>query len=87
MAYSRWTQSKWFVFGSSPETVPKAEQYLSIMPSDGVSLGFTYKQLKSDIQGCLAEVATESPSKPEEIEELKGYIEEFLDEVDGKGKR
>jgi hypothetical protein len=70
------------VFGGSPEAVPKEDQYLSIMPSDGASLGFTYQQMKLDLQKCLEEVKKESPSTDEEIEELKDYIHAFLHEVE-----
>lgn len=84
MAYSRWGESKWFVFGSSSDTVEKENKFLSIMPSDGANLGFTYQQLKANLQECLVEVKKESPSTNEEIEELIGYIGDFLKEIDEK---
>lgn len=82
MAYSRWNHSKWFVFGSSPETVAQNDQHLSIMHCDGVSLGFTYGKLKYDLQDCLKEVTDEVESTPHELEELAKYIRAFLHEVE-----
>jgi len=87
MAYSRWNNSKWFVFGSSDQTVPKLEQYLSMIYLNGTTLGFTYQELKCDLQNCLKKVVNEVPSTPNEIEELKIYIGEFLIEVDEEGKQ
>ena len=82
MAYSRWGASKWFVFGSSPETIPKNDQYLSIMHCDGAALGFAYQNLKNNLQSCLDEVTEETQSTPQELEELTQYILEFLHEVE-----
>ncbi len=82
MAYSRWSDSKWFVFGSSPDAVPKDEQYLSIMHCDGASLGFPYGKLKRDLQGCMTVVSEKVPSTPDELEELTGYIRKFLREAE-----
>ena len=82
MAYSRWGASKWFVFGSSPETVPKNDQYLSIMHCDGAALGFTYQKLKNNLQDCLTEINSEAPSTPQELEELTESIRAFLHEVE-----
>jgi hypothetical protein len=84
MAYSRWTNSKWYVFGASPAETPLDGEQLVVMPNDSVPMRFTYRELQGDLDACLRRIANESISTPQELAELKGYMQEYLAEVESE---
>src|SRR6478736_4517575 len=95
MSYSRWSDSRWYTYWSVSSGPTKDEQLFSIC-LDG---GFTYKELKDDLEGCLniirersekerLEFAPDSPAIPEEdYEELRRYMQIFLQDVDANYER
>ena len=72
MAYSRWgSGSKWYTFynASSPQQ-NKGEQIFTVMVTDGESYDFTYCELKSDINKCLARANGDSDLE----EDMKSFM-------------
>ena len=82
MSYSRWDKSRWFVFGSTPIETPKEEQRLSIHDSNGEMLGYSFADLKENLESILRDIQKSTMASEEEIAELKGYILSFLREVE-----
>lgn len=80
MAYSRWSNSRWFTIYLASGEKEKSEQIFDIC---GVA-HFTYAQLMENIEGCLQDTVNkcESPPTQEELEELRGYMCEFLKDVE-----
>jgi hypothetical protein len=78
MSYSRWSRSFWYCFwSSSSESYKKDDQLFDIC---AVKV-FTYKELKTDINSCLKKVKRKTKCSKAEIEELRGYMKEFIKDV------
>lgn len=75
MSYSRYGDSHWYTYYSSRSGDTKDSQVMSIDGED-----YTYKQLKEDIIQVLDKY--KSICTIFEIQELKGYIEEFIKDVE-----
>jgi hypothetical protein len=100
MAYSRWLTSRWYTFWSWTPSEEPDDQIFQICEFGG-GIGFTYKEIKEDIDDCLKRVI-EHLKEPKdtkifnseiirfvgplptdsEVEELKGYMREFLIDVE-----
>ena len=84
MSYCRYdTSSGWYCYWRISDSNRRAEQIFTIA---GVS-DFTYKQLKDDLPACLASLGTTlnkapTPKWKVAIEEMKGYMEQFIAEVE-----
>jgi hypothetical protein len=80
MSYSRWgSGSAWFTFYHACSGDKYDDQYFEI---SNVAT-FTYKELKTNLESCLSRVRNECPKTTDvEIEELKGYINEFFKDVE-----
>ena len=78
MSYSRWSTSKFYTYYACSYSIEKEGQTFDICSVRC----FTYEELTSDLAGCLKIVSQITPSTEEELEELKGYIIEFIDDVD-----
>ena len=78
MSYSRWGSSHWYTFWASQpdgEIENADSQRFEIC----AVASFTGKQLREDLEGCLAEVQSIDPVGP--IDELREYMEEFLQDM------
>lgn len=75
MSYSRYGDSHWYTYYSSRSGETKDSQVMSIDGED-----YTYKQLKENIIQVLDKY--KSICTIFEIQELKGYIEEFIRDVE-----
>jgi 3-dehydroquinate dehydratase len=93
MAYSRWTTSVWYTFGTLKDGLRHPEKrsdwYFAIFCDSVESIGgFSYDALKKDIDKCIFTVkeaidGTKNPVITEkELNELKEYMLEFVEEVD-----
>ena len=90
MSYSRWGSrgsGHWYTFWhcqpeSETETIDNA-----LFSVFGVAI-FQAKHLRDDIESCLAVVAIKDKSANKiKLEELKTYMNEFLDDVNRKYKK
>jgi hypothetical protein len=80
MAYSRWSTSRWYSYYSTSSGQGINSQALEICSV----ASFTYEELKYKIDSCINRVQKEDPeATKKEIEELKGYIQEFIADVEG----
>ncbi|MDD3301718.1 MAG: hypothetical protein PHR57_03035 [Patescibacteria group bacterium] len=93
MAYSRWTNSVWYTFGTSKDGCgqpqKRSDWYFAIFCDSLETIGgFCYDDLKNDIDKCLLTVKNDvNPNvKPliteKEINELKTYMLEFIFEIE-----
>jgi hypothetical protein len=94
MSYSRWLDSAWYTFWACYYNGPeKDKQLFEICPY----ATFTYREIKDDIDGCikkLKRMMIEQHQKQSifaahpdrfseaEWEELKGYMQEFINDVE-----
>ncbi len=91
MAYSRWTNSVWYTFGTSrngDQPQKRSDWYFKIFCDSLETIGgFGYDELKNDIDKCIQAVKNDvNPDiKPliteKEITELKTYMLEFIFEI------
>ncbi len=93
MAYSRWTNSVWYTFGTSKDGCGRPQKrsdwYFKIFCDSLETIGgFSYDELKNDIDKCIQAVKNDvnpniKPSITEkEIAELKTYMLEFVEEIE-----
>ena len=79
MSYSRWSNSFWYTYYVCSYSYERDEQAFDIC---GVRC-FYYKELKENKESALTEVKKLCPEATEkELQELKGYMEEFLVDVE-----
>jgi hypothetical protein len=79
MSYSRWIGSHWYTYYSAGSGQDINSQVLDICSV----ASFTYKELKYNINFCINRVQEKDPeATEEEIKELKGYIQEFIADVE-----
>lgn len=99
MSYSRWSNSCWYTFCSSPEdkkdTYKKIAQVFSIMfepkrTDSSVAFNFSYAEINKNKDKCVSKVKEELENKYKEYlpqskyEELKNYMEIFIQSIDEK---
>lgn len=94
MAYSRWINSVWYTIGTLKDGLRHPEKrsdwYFAIMCGSCVENigGFSYDDLKNDIDKCILAVkeVVDKEKKPviteKELNELKGYMLEFIEEIE-----
>lgn len=84
MSYSRWSNSAWYTFwsarGDNPESKLRNEQYFEVCSIKC----FTYKELITDIDGCLQQVSDEMASQCLK-EEAQSKLPEDQREKNGLG--
>lgn len=88
MSYSRWGGSRWYTFwaGQDSATENRETAFFVICPI----ARFTAAELRADIEQCLNTTCAEErehgdPDIPDDDrEELRGYMLEFLTDVDEK---
>jgi hypothetical protein len=85
MSYSRWVQSRWYTFWHNTDSLVRNKQIFDICGC----VDFTYEQLTENIEKCL-DIAYEIEKKMchedaqptlEEREELRGYMNQFINAV------
>lgn len=121
MAYSRWSNSRWYTYWLATEDKRKNKQKFEICDTLR-NLRFTYKELKKDIEKCLdyvcklygeswtgemldldddasfdfkrisewkykSQTFEPDPVSQAERDELKGYMLQFLKDVDNEFKK
>ena len=69
MAYSRWLTSRWYTFWSWTPSQDMDDQIFQICEFGG-GIGFTYKEIKEDIDACLTRVV-EYLKKPKNVKLLE----------------
>jgi len=86
MSYSRWSNSKFYTYWASNNTVYGKEDEVFLVHSDLESYrGFTYTECteliedKTKLKGKMNFVDND-----EEAEELQGYMKQFIEQVDHK---
>lgn len=91
MSYSRHSSSTWYTFWAAPEGVQNRDNArFEICPLTS----FSAAELRSDIDACLSRVADlvrseqgtliNRPVTPDELQELRGYMLHFLQDVDDR---
>jgi hypothetical protein len=80
MSYSRWgINSVWYTYYACSYSYERDEQQFDVC---GVKC-FSYKDLKENQEWCFTEIKTLCPESTEkEILELKGYMQEFMSDVE-----
>ncbi len=84
MSYSRWITSTWYTFWTSFSGDTKGSQCLEIMYNIEDSYWFSYEEFKTDLENILDIIQFDTKTTREEIDELRGYIERFLQDVDNE---
>jgi hypothetical protein len=79
VSYSRWSNSIWYTYYACSYSYERDEQAFDVCGARC----FYYGELKENLEGCITEVKKLCPeSTEEEVQELKGYISEFIDDVE-----
>jgi hypothetical protein len=84
MSYSRWSSSLWYTYYSVYSGRGRNGQVFQVCDIEG----FTYEDMKADIERCLDTCGVREEDRrgklvtPEERDELKGYMELFIDDVE-----
>jgi len=94
MAYSRWTNSVWFTFGTlnngTMHSKKRSDWYFAILcDSLGNNIGgFGYEEIKNDVDKCISAVrkSIDNEKPPviteKELRELKEYMLEFVYDIE-----
>jgi hypothetical protein len=83
MSYSRWINSSWYVFWTSSSSNKKEEQTCEIMYSVDERWSISYGELVRDFEGVMKSISHFFPNATgEEIKELRGYLLDFMDDVE-----
>lgn len=88
MSYSRWTNSRWYSYWSIPrgDAVENRDNArLEVIDAAGPldqDLWFAAAEIREDVHACLRRVRL--PTTSAELEELKGYMLEFVSDVDAR---
>ena len=86
MSYSRWTgTSVWYTFwnfGRADETVPE-DRDNAVFTVCAVA-DFTAKQLRDDMETCIAKVVEIEPHNSSSLEALRECMRRFLVDVDAR---
>ncbi len=80
MSYSRWSHSRWYTYYSASSGETRDTQMFCVDAWD-----FSYKALKNNLKDCIEKIREDDIHATEsEIVELKGYIKEFIEDVENK---
>lgn len=80
MSYSRWSNSAWYTFWGSTKSNKRNEQQFEIC----TLAVFTYEELKNDLEKCIdkvKELTAHAPHTAWEYDELRGYMKNFIEDV------
>lgn len=77
MSYSRWSNSVWYTYWSAKSGDTRDTQVFTVCWEKD----FTYKELKENLDAC-AECFFAKGYRDKNIEELKGYMKEFIEDVE-----
>ena len=87
MSYSRWGgrgSGQWYTFWCASLETKKEDRDNAIFSICAVT-SFTAKELRDDIDSCIKKVKDICENcSTDELEELKIYMNEFLEDVDAK---
>jgi len=81
MAYSRWSHSHWYTYWSCHGGDTKDEQALQIYPRKKGGFFYTYKELTTNLSDVLEDFKALGTTQ-DHIDELKKYIEHFIEDVE-----
>lgn len=87
MRYSSWSNSYWYTFWANIYSGKEAtlDDARFCIHRIGKNILFNVKELHDDMGACLQQVLSVEPEVTTiEIEELKGYMLQFLKDVDKK---
>ena len=81
MSYSRWGSSRWYTFWCASDAKKRADEVFDICAEKS----FTYGELLEDIDSCIEVIRSGDKKCTEaELEELKGYMENFIADIQEK---
>jgi len=88
MSYSRWGSSRWYTFWAGQDIATENRDTAIFRICCGAI--FTAAELRADMESCLTRAVAqernlmsgEKPVSDEEREELRGYMTEFLADID-----
>ena len=85
MAYSRWSNSRWYTYWSSSSSSP-LKKITQVLRVHGIT-DFNYAELKKDKQKCLDSLQEicrgyASPPTAEDIEDMSKIFDRFIADVD-----
>ena len=78
MSYSSWNDSRWHSYWSV------TTRSFITHSTCGSFFEFSYQELKENINSILEDIVEEIDPTDAEIEELKGYMNEFLKDFESK---
>jgi len=81
MSYSRWSNSVWYTYWSAQSGDTRDTQVFQVCGERS----FTYKELKESLDAC-AECFSVNGYNDKAIEELKGYMREFIRDVEAENE-
>ena len=79
MSYSRWSNSEWYTYWCMSNAHEIRDMDNELFEVCAVHT-FTYRELKDDIENCLVTVKEKCPEG--NLDELRGYMEEFVADVE-----
>lgn len=82
MSYSRWSTSMWYTYWRSQDKA--TENRDTAIFAICAEASFTAKQLRENMDECISSLENLDKVSEVEIEELRGYMETFLRQVDKK---
>ena len=85
MSYSRWVDSRWYVYWSAPGSGKiKEDQVVIIIDVEGGSFSYSYGVLKGEIDYYIKEeiIPEMENVNKEEVEDLKECLSRFIKDVD-----
>jgi len=82
VSYSRWSNSCWYTYWQAgTDGVDDSALLVHHVAGEHGNL-FTAKQLRDDIGKCLADAKADAPDSTAcDLEELRGYMNEFVSDV------
>lgn len=88
MSYSRWSNSRWYTFWCvhpRDQRETRASALFSVMDSHAADeepgeQQFNAAEIRKNVTACVGKFA----GTVEELEELKGYMQEFVADVDAR---
>jgi hypothetical protein len=86
LSYSRWSNSRWYTFWCVQPRDQKETRASALFEVCGIHQ-FNAAELRKNLDMCAELAASKEKGDPvtkEELEELKGYMRDFLADVDEK---
>jgi hypothetical protein len=84
VSYSRWGNSRWYTFWcvAQGDVVENRDNARFEICGEKPDIWFAAAQLREDMDACIRKVAGAVECTPAELEELRGYMRDFLEDVD-----